>query len=977
MSKSSKAKRKRQPQFNESANAHPDSSAVMAGKTATRPDAGGVLVFLAIIVLFFSSGFSSLIYQVVWTRTLGLIFGATTFATATVLAIFMGGLALGSWVAGRYADRVKHPLVVYGILEGAIAVWALMTPMMFSAAVPFYKWVWLNTHASVIPFSLLRFACTALILLVPTACMGATLPILSKFIGRSLENIGNRIGTLYASNTLGAIAGAVFAGFMLLPSIGLASTTLVAATINFVLLVAVLILNQFQAKADSADALTTASVEPSANLGEKRSLSVTAVMVAFGISGAIAMTYEVCWTRALLMVIGSSTYAFTLMLTAFLTGIFIGSIICAKLVDKTDKPMLWFAGLQLALGLLTVVSLLQFNQVPFWNLYINAHVHLEQDAVMFLRFLLAGSVLVPTTVCLGGIFPVVVKVATTKIATVGKSVGSLYACNTVGAIAGAFLAGFVLIPLFGTEKTLTLCASGNTLLALLLLYACSKESAISQRLLRSAGACGVLLLGFLCFTPGLWDRGVILMAQTARRNLPHRGFEYKSYDDWRSALRADTEVRFWADGPCSNVGVVYYPESKITSLITNGHIDASDDADLPVQALLSGLPLLVKPNTQDVAVVGWGSGQTIGTATTFPGIKSIDAIELEPNVIPASKFFHHVNHSPENDPRVHTILNDGRNYLLATDKKFDLIVSEPSNPWQSGVCNLFTKEYFEICKSRLRPNGCLSLWLQIAEVPPDDLCGVIAALNQTFPHTLAFYPRPGNTIILASAEPITMDLPMIEKLLKDKQIGAEFKSVGIADVGSFLAHIAASSDGLRGLISSKLLNTDDTNHLEFDVGKSYEDKTFQKQNRRLLSTLSGSPWEQVKCGNWDAAAKAQVFASASQQAVGLGGRRLAMGWLDQSIRMAPTVLGLKLSAASYSKAGNFKAAVEQLNKAAQLDSQDGELLAMRGSLLVSLGDHAHGMADLTAAMSTLKGKRIAEYFFQKAGNRMAATSSGM
>lgn len=951
------------------------------------------VLFILVAALFLLSGFSGLVYQVIWTRMLVLVFGGTTMATSTVLAIFMGGLAAGSFIAGHFADRIKRTLLWYGLLEAAIGIWALVTPTLLDAAVPLYKWIWLNVHASQLQFNILRFVCTAVVLLPPTSCMGATLPLLAKFVGRSLRNIGERIGTLYAVNTLGAIAGAAVAGFCLLPGMGLSGTTFVSAGINFFLLIAVLITyaagidapednaphrrNVLDCDDNSGLSDQPGGAAPSAITAHSTHLIGT-VMVAFAISGAVAMVMEVCWTRALLMVIGSSTYAFSVMLTAFLAGIFIGSLVCSRLVDRLRSPLLTFAALQICLGGLTLVSMQAFNVLPFWNLQLSALAQTQRDLLPIIRFGTAGIVLLPITIFLGAIFPVAVKLCATGLDTVGKSVGFLYASNTIGAIAGALLAGFLLIPCAGPEKTLVGCAVVNCLLGACLSYqfaAASIKFAEANKASpvlafpKHAIACAAVVVSGLALTIGSWDHLVLLNAQSVRRGLFHRGFEYKSFEQWRKSLAESCKVEYWADGACSSVGVIHHRQLNVTSLITNGHIDASDDADLPVQGLIPGLPLLLNDQIKNVAVVGWGSGQTVGTALQFPGVTHVDAIELEPDVIPASKFFHHVNHAPENDPRVQIIYNDGRNFLLATDKTYDLIASEPSNPWQAGVCNLFTQEYFQICKQRLNDRGILSLWLQAAEIPPADLCGVMAALDKVFPHTVVFYPRPGTTIVLASQAPIVLNAALIQKRLQQPSVGAELKSFDIPELGSLLGRIAIASDGMKGLVGNAFFNTDDNNHLEFDVGKSYEDELYTKQNKRMLSALAGSPWDQVDWTNIAAIDQAAAMARAAEVALPLEGEEVAMGWLDHSIRIARTPLGCKLYAAALARVRKFDEAERELDTALRLAPGDGKALAMRGAVKLVRGDRPAGLADLQAASKLPDGKQMAQYVLQKTASR--------
>jgi spermidine synthase len=929
-----------------------------AGRKRREAEKSDNLIFLVVIGLFFASGFSSLIYQVVWTRMLVLIFGATTFATSTVLSIFMGGLALGSFLAGRVSDRVSKPLLWYGILEGVIGIWALIAPLLFDAATPLYKMIWQQTHAEIISFSLLRFVATCVILIVPTTCMGATLPLLSRFVTKSLDYVGNRVGTLYSVNTLGAVCGAMGAGFILLPTFGLSVSTWISAAINFVLLVVVVLLS-----IKTKENVEKAEVQDS---GYKRRLPLPVVIsiIAFAISGGIAMVYEVCWTRALLMVIGSSTYAFTVMLTAFLIGIFVGSLVCSMVVDRAKNPFIWFAMLQLSVGALTLISMRLFNQIPYWNLVVNEQLFEDPGTSMAFRFMMAGLVMTPTTLCLGAIFPVVVKACTTELALVGRSVGSIYSANTVGAIIGAFMAGFVLLPMFGSEQTLLWGAILNFWVGLVVLWAATNL----RKPLILATIASVAIISIALRTGDMWDKNILLTAQAERRSLAVQNLQFPSYQAWQDTLRRYQRVLFWEDGPCSNVGVIYHTLSKHRSLVTNGHVDASDSTDMPVQSLISGFPLLLKPDAKDLAVIGWGSGQTVGTAIQFP-VRSIEAVELEPAVVKASRLFFHVNHEPENDPRVHVQYNDGRNFLLATDQKFDMIVSEPSNPWQAGVCNLFTKEYFQICKQRLKPHGTLAIWMQNAEVPPANMCGVFAAVNAVFPHAIAFAPRTGNIVIIASEDPIVVKWEELKKQFADPKIKKEFESVYITEPASVIGHIIMASDGFKRVIADAYLNTDDRNRLEFDVGKTYENRAFIKENLAILASLSGQPWKQVDWGNASREEKSLAMSHIAQASADVGQFDLSLAWAQMSNEQKENANAWRVIGMVASERKETKRAEEYYRHALTLEPNNTNILNLLGNLLCTNDRREEGRKLLFKSMEINPNNKMTKFILGGSYNK--------
>lgn len=886
------------------------------------------LAFALVLLLFIASGLSSLIYQVVWTRLLVLVFGSTTFATATVLAVFMAGLALGSYLAGRVSDRLRRPFLFYGVLEGIIGIWALLVPSLLEAASPIYRLAWQQFHLSLIPFSLLRFAMASIVLIVPTACMGATLPLLSRFVTTSLDFVGRRVGTLYAVNTLGAVAGAALAGFVLLPRAGLTLATIFAALINFTLCGLVIL-------------VAPALERPGSQGGEVRApklaltFPVKLAMIAFALSGALAMIYEVCWTRALLMVIGSTTYAFTIMLSTFLFGIFLGSLICARLVDKAREPLIWFAILEILVCLSGISGIVTFNFLPWWSITISSAFPHDPGRALLVRLMLSSLIMVPLTLCLGAIFPAVVKVATRELEAVGRSVGKLYAVNTLGAIAGAFLAGFALVPAWGVEKALIWASVANLVLGLVLLLSV-KPVRLSVKV--ATVAASLPLIFWLAHSPALWDKVVLMSCQSERRQLVKRPVAHKSFAHFRRRLKDDVEELFWEDGASSTVAVARYRASRQRSLVTNGHVDASDgQGDMNTQVLLAAYPLLWKPDAHDVAVIGWGAGVSVGTATAFP-VRSIVAVELEPAVVRASKFFHHVNRRAEENKIVRIEYNDGRNFLLATDQDFDVIVSEPSNPWQAGVCNLFTREYFQICRQRLRPGGIFSFWLQIAEIPPRNLRGILKSLNSVFPHTLALLSDPGNLVILASDRPLSADPNRVESLTRQPPVAETLAKVDIGSSEAVLARLVAASDGLRKLAGKSRPNVDDTNRLEYAVGRTYETDYFGQENARLLAANPGNLQSQIETGHLAAGKKAELFASIGREAQAIGHDQRALYWANASLEAARSPEGLNAKASALYELGRRAKAMELWDDC--LESYPRYLAAYetRGMMALSEGD---------------------------------------
>ncbi|MBX9570192.1 MAG: fused MFS/spermidine synthase [Candidatus Obscuribacterales bacterium] len=835
-----------------------------------------------VVILFLVSGLSSLIYQVIWTRSLVFVFGSTQFATSTVLSVFMAGLALGSFIAGKQSDKGKiDPFLLYGILEGLIAVWALLSPLLFNFAVPIYQSNFQHFHLNPILFGMLRYLVAAVILLPPTTCMGATLPLLSKYVTESIETAGNKVGTLYAVNTFGAVLGAMMAGFFLIPTFGLSVTTIVASAMNFAIFATVVFLWYGSRKTTLEDNGKLERISTVEDTDLQSSKEVRVLLWCFLLSGGLSMFYEVGWTRILLMVIGSTTYAFTIMLSTFLIGIFAGSFFCAKKVDKLKSPITWFAIAQAYLCFAGLLSLAVFNYLPYTNLVLGMMVKSNELLSMLLRFLGAAVVLLPITLSLGALFPLAVKVCARNLDKLGSSVGKLYSMNTCGAIIGAFVAGFFAIPILGAEQSLILASLLNFCIGAVLLYFFGTV----KRSIAIFVALSMVAVSVWAFSsPQILNRYFLAYAQHERRKLVlNRGIP--SWEQWTESTKKNTI--FYQDGMCATVAVARETNPFATSLFTNGHCDASDAHDMENQAMISILPLCLKPDSKQVCIVGWGSGVTVGYALRFPIVKAICA-EIEEVVCKTSEFFHHVNFIPEKDSRCVIEPSDGRNLLLCTDQKFDLILSEPSNPWQIGVCNLFTKEYFTLCSDRLNKDGLFLMWCQRNEVSPTNLSQILSALHQVYPTIYLFDSGLGDTCAVASKSPFGISLSELEKQFRDPKILQLLRQFKIRTPYDLLARLIACPEGIAQAVKNVPPNSDDRNYLEFDVAKSYESKQYSKEDDDWVFAHAGPIYDSLDYGNATLEQKADVMAEIGIACLSRDARR-GIFWLEHSLETCPNL----------------------------------------------------------------------------------------
>ena len=790
----------------------------------------GLLVFLC----FFLSGASGLVFEVLWTRELGLVFGSTTLAMSTVLSVYMGGLALGSFLAGRRTGRIRRPLRAYALVEACVGLYALAVPLLLSRYPALNSLLWRSVGDHYAMLSLLRFAATALLLLLPTTLMGATLPLLSQFLSsqrraRGVVGASVQIGTLFSLNTAGAVLGTFLAGFELLPGFGVTRTNYLAAATNLTLAIAILwaerrIIAATAAAAAAGPDDTTApepdapDAAPDAETPDPDAPAVPAAVptarqrrlavAAYGISGATAMVYQVLWTRALAIVLGSSIYSFTIILLAFLFGLAAGAALCTRLLARLRRPVLAL-GVCHALTLVTAAwSYATIDRLPEVFLLILRGGSFSVDELLITQFVLAALAMLPATLAMGGVMPLTMRIYTASVDGAGHDVGVAYALNTLGAITGSFLAGFVVLPQLGLQRGLLLCALLTSILSAVLLWSAEQEP--PARLRRP------LALGLVALTCAfaLW---------APPWNLSHFSAGLFRVSIAKSIIylknRILPKLLYYKDGTATTVSVEQW--DKTIALKNNGKVDASNGDDMGTQIMVGLMPLLFHPTALDkppsVAVIGYGSGVTIGAVTQFP-IGHADVIELEPAVVEAGdRFFAEVNHTPSRNPAVNVVIGDGRNFMTQSERRYDVIVSEPSNPWITGVSNLFTIDYWQLANSRLADDGVFCQWAQLYELSQPNIKTLLKSFSHVFPHTYVFAAEhlSSDVILVASRRPLPLDYARLARNFTVPALRAELQRAAVSRPEDILADLLLAPDELPAFTAGALLNTDDNARIEF------------------------------------------------------------------------------------------------------------------------------------------------------------------
>jgi spermidine synthase len=781
----------------------------------------------AVVLLgFFLSGAASLMYEVVWVRMLGLIFGHTVHAITTVLVVFMGGLALGSYVCGRRIDRVRHLLRTYAWLEIGIGAYALLTPGLIDAIRIVYLSYARRFEPSFDVLTLIQFGLSTAVLLVPTSLMGATFPVLSRFVVADVDTVGRRVGALYALNTFGAVAGTYLVGFHLLPALGMRMTLVGTALLNLAVGGGVLL-----AVRAWGEAILVRGPEqgdrPAATARAEGPTFARVLMLGVALSGAVAMIYELAWTRALTLVIGSTTYAFSAMLLSFLIGIAAGSAWVARLASRVPATAGLFAALQIAAALLSLVVLALFDRLPDVFL-LGFSISRAPEFIVALQIVLSITVMILPTFCLGAALPCAIHLLCTQLSSVGLSVGRVYAYNTTGAIAGAFAAGFVLIPWIGVQTTLRAAILVNLLIGLGVVFTLGLRVRWAT-LAATLGGVAVVLL------PS-WDLAVMSSGVSTYADFYARGGR-----QWRQGIQE--QVLFYRDGIGATVSVHQGKDER--SLRVNGKADASTGADMATQVMLGHLPALLHPEPKTALVIGLGSGVTVGALTQYE-LDRIDVVEIEPAVAQAASFFASESRHALADPRVRMMVADGRNFLDTTSARYDLIVSEPSNPWIGGIATLFTVEFFEQARARLAEDGIMAQWVHGYAMAPEDLQMVAATFRAVFPQASLWSPVAGDFILIGTSHPQVVHLGRVRDLYtRYAGIRQDFELSGLTSPEAILRAFVLDDHDLANLAAGALLNTDDKLPLEFSAPRNLyrdtitlNDSVVQRFKRSRFPLLS-------------------------------------------------------------------------------------------------------------------------------------------
>ena len=655
-----------------------------------------------ILSLFFVSGISGLMYEVVWVRMYSRIIGSTNYAISIVLAAFMGGLALGSILFGRISDRKKNKLDLFAYLELSVGLIACVVTLVLPLFGPFYKNIYLLSHGATGLAFFIRVSLLFLCILIPATFMGGTLPVLISYLSEKYKTFGKDLSLLYGINTLGAVFGVLISGYITLGALGERKTVFIGIVLNLAVAAAALVLSAVEKKkarkqASEFDISAEPLTEPLSSYSSSIRMTILASLF---FSGMTALAYEVIWSRQLILYLKTSIYAFSAMLATFLTGIALGSIFVTRLVKKIRHPLFCFGIVEILIGTLSIISIYTFNFI---------------DGLRILRLFggipAAVVIVMPLTFLFGAAFPIASLAYTKNTGKAGSSVGALYSSNTLGNIIGSLLGGFFLIPFIGSSRAIIVLGLANMLIGIMLvLLDKHKEQKIKIKVMLFLPIALLLALGLKGTDPFL-----DLIADRISRSAEIQKKSYKIFFNKEGVQGTTTSFEIgknkflWING----IGM--------TCLCTDTKI-------------MAHLPVMLSPDPKEMLIIAFGMGTTPRSATLYQDL-NVTTVEILPEVYECFRFYHPDAEQVLKRKNLHTIVGDGRNYLFLSDKKYDIISMDPAPPiWSQGTVNLYSREFFALCKQHLTPQGMMCLWFP-GDATEDEVKAVLHSFYDVFPHT--------------------------------------------------------------------------------------------------------------------------------------------------------------------------------------------------------------------------------------------------
>jgi spermidine synthase len=752
-----------------------------------------------VMAIFFFSGMCALIDEVIWCRLLKLTLGNTVYASTIVVSVFMGGLALGALVMGRYADRVPRPLRLYALLEIGVAAITVILPAAFGAADGLYRFLFVKFQSSPEAISVAQIVVSSCILLVPTMLMGSTLPLLGRFVTVLEERIGSSVGRLYAINTLGAAIGCFLAGFVLIRTMGVLQTLYAAAGLNALVALAGWLLSR-KGETLSRDAVKNPDERLTvANHPAERFRWLLGAI--FFASGCISIGYELVWMRSVVIPLGGFTYVFSAVLTVYLLGNVIGAWIGSRLSRKLRTPAL---GASICLLLLGACGLFFMPWLVHWLTPLFAWsksllLPMSQQTWLWVagRPLLYSCVLFLLPAIIMGIgFPLALSAWNRYTPHAGRTTGSVYGINTIGAIAGGIFTGFILIPWCGAQKSIVALGMAGIILGAGGIQAFCAPGARVKRLAYGVAALALVVCGFL-LPSDLFTKKIVAIP----------GLETVAV----------------CEGATATVSVTRRPQDGAMELTSDGLRIAGDDIHRSAQQILGNIGVLLHPKAERVLSVGFGSGETVKCLSRYP-LQKIDCVEIAPELIDlATRYFRHINRVGRSDATVSIIAMDAYNFLHVTDRTYDVIVNDANLPSHSGCAPLFTKEHFRNCANRLNPRGLFITKLPLADLSESTFNSILGTFRESFPHVTLWFPVTRPYIffyLIGSREEILFSPASIDAMLAADTVRAASEFLRYRTSHDVLSCYIADEKDLSRSLTSYRPNSNNKPFVEFNIDQN-------------------------------------------------------------------------------------------------------------------------------------------------------------
>ena len=774
-----------------------------------------------ILLLYFFSGFSALVYEIVWARTLGLVVGTTVVAWAAVLAAYMGGMALGAAFGGRLADRTAHPWRLFALCEAGIGIFGAFSPAIMHSARNVFLIVQPFIGTSEAVQTIFRVVFAGGLLLIPTTLMGCTFPAVSRMFFSKDRPFGRDLGALYSVNTAGAVAGSLAAGFVLLPAIGMAASLCCAAGINCMVAIAALLLIRSSRTADPLNVVCSKTAESG--------LPAWLLPSILACSGFCALAFEVLWSRGLVFFLSSTTYAFTTVLSIVLLGLAVGGMAAARIGGNSRRMLAWIAALQLLAGCLGFAS-------PFILQHIDQVIHFTESSMaqawwqwIAVRYLVCFVIIFPPALCMGATFPLAIGASINSFVTAGRSVGYLSALNTIGGIAGALIAAFLLIPVAGIQRSFVIIAFFNGAAGLAAVRAGMRRSLKTT----AAGIAAIAVLLVFCIVV----IGRNPMVHYAR--VVHR------------AERPVAVVSYREDATAS-VAVLKNDRER---LLTIDGFNAAGTYRYEYMHLLAHLPIVLSPSPDTALVICLGTGTTCGIAALYPSVKLVECVEISRAVIASAPSFSDVNYSAADNPKIRIIHDDGRNHLLRSRRHYDVITLEPMHPYLSSATNLYSADFYRLCRERLSAHGVMAQWAPMHMLSPAEYRMLIASFASVFPHTsLWFLGTEG--VLIGTMDSLRIDIDSLKQRMSPAGPMGDFAKISLNDPARLLSCFLMDERRVREYVDNAPVISDDFPRIEFSAPRNLVQPVsrlwLENMNELLLHRVSVLPFI-VKAGDSAAA----------------------------------------------------------------------------------------------------------------------------